>query len=183
MAERKRAKTSGTPASIREALKKATTEMLVLFVLRQKKMYTYEMMQEISHMSDGKIAFNTLYQAIYRLQSFQYIKEDGNGRLRRQPHPHLLHHHPQRGRSTWISSWRSTTPSPVQWITFCPRPTSCAASNSLFCPVPPVRPIKKMAVATSNCNSLFLSSDAFRSVVDFPVFYDIIILQFGSPSF
>lgn len=77
MAERKRAKTSGTPASIREALKKATTEMLVLFVLRQKKMYTYEMMQEISHMSDGKIAFNTLYQAIYRLQSFQYIKEDG----------------------------------------------------------------------------------------------------------
>lgn len=40
MAERKRAKTSGTPASIREALKKATTEMLVLFVLRQKKMYT-----------------------------------------------------------------------------------------------------------------------------------------------
>ncbi len=31
MAERKRAKTSGTPASIREALKKATTEMLVLF--------------------------------------------------------------------------------------------------------------------------------------------------------
>ncbi|MDO4824676.1 MAG: PadR family transcriptional regulator [Bacillota bacterium] len=65
MAERKRAKTSGTPASIREALKKATTEMLVLFVLRQKKMYTYE------------IAFNTLYQAIYRLQSFQYIKEDG----------------------------------------------------------------------------------------------------------
>lgn len=77
LAERKRAKTSGTPASIREALKKATTEMLVLFVLRQKKMYTYEMMQEISHMSDGKIAFNTLYQAIYRLQSFQYIKEDG----------------------------------------------------------------------------------------------------------
>lgn len=55
MAERKRAKTSGTPASIREALKKATTEMLVLFVLRQKKMYTYEMMQEISHMSDGKV--------------------------------------------------------------------------------------------------------------------------------
>ena len=41
MAERKRerAKTSRTPASIREALKKATTEMLVLFVLRHKSMY------------------------------------------------------------------------------------------------------------------------------------------------
>ena len=52
MAERKRerAKTSGTPASIREALKKATTEMLVLFVLRHKSMYTYEMMQEIDRM-------------------------------------------------------------------------------------------------------------------------------------
>ena len=71
MAERKRerAKTSGTPASIREALKKATTEMLVLFVLRHKSMYTYEMMQEIDRMSTGKITFNTLYQAIYRLQS------------------------------------------------------------------------------------------------------------------
>ena len=79
MAERKRerAKTSGTPASIREALKKATTEMLVLFVLRHKSMYTYEMMQEIDRMSTGKITFNTLYQAIYRLQSFQYIQEEG----------------------------------------------------------------------------------------------------------
>ena len=75
MAERKRerAKTSGTPASIREALKKATTEMLVLFVLRHKSMYTYEMMQEIDRMSTGKITFNTLY----RLQSFQYIQEEG----------------------------------------------------------------------------------------------------------
>ena len=51
MAGRKRTKTSGTPASIREALKKATTEMLVLYVLRRKSMYTYEMMQEIDRMS------------------------------------------------------------------------------------------------------------------------------------
>lgn len=79
MAERKRqrAKTSGTPASIREALKKATTEMLVLFVLQKRPMYTYEMMQEIDRMSQGRITFNTLYQAIYRLQSFTYIEEEG----------------------------------------------------------------------------------------------------------
>ena len=51
--------------------------MLVLFVLRHKSMYTYEMMQEIDRMSTGKITFNTLYQAIYRLQSFQYIQEEG----------------------------------------------------------------------------------------------------------
>ena len=77
MAGRKRTKTSGTPASIREALKKATTEMLVLYVLRRKSMYTYEMMQEIDRMSEGKITFNTLYQAIYRLQSFHYIEAEG----------------------------------------------------------------------------------------------------------
>ena len=77
MAGRKRTKTSGTPASIREALKKATTEMLVLYVLRRKSMYTYETMQEIDRMSEGKITFNTLYQAIYRLQSFHYIEEEG----------------------------------------------------------------------------------------------------------
>lgn len=68
-------KTSGTPASIREAMKKATTEMLVLFVLRQHPMYTYEMMQTLDTMSDGKITFNTLYQAIYRLKDFGYIYE------------------------------------------------------------------------------------------------------------
>ena len=66
---------SGTPASIREALKKATTEMLVLFVLRQKPMYTYEMMATIETRSEGKLTFNTLYQAIYRLRGFQYIQE------------------------------------------------------------------------------------------------------------
>ncbi len=74
MAER-RTKTSGTPASIREAMKKATTEMLVLFVLRQRPMYTYEMMQTLETMSDGKITFNTLYQAIYRLKDSGYIYE------------------------------------------------------------------------------------------------------------
>ena len=51
--------------------------MLVLYVLRRKSMYTYEMMQEIDRMSEGKITFNTLYQAIYRLQSFHYIEEEG----------------------------------------------------------------------------------------------------------
>ena len=38
-------------------------------------MYTYEMMQEIDTLSGGAITFNTLYQAIYRLQGFQYIAE------------------------------------------------------------------------------------------------------------
>ena len=48
---------SGTPLGMRDTLKKATTEMLVLFMLRQKPMYTYEMMQAIEVMSEGKITF------------------------------------------------------------------------------------------------------------------------------
>ena len=68
---------SGTPASIRDLLKKATTEMLVLFALQFKSMYTYEMMNVIERVSGGVLSFNTLYQAIYRLQEFGYIAESG----------------------------------------------------------------------------------------------------------
>lgn len=67
--------TSGVPEGIRESLKKATTEMLVLFLLKQKSMYTYEMMSTVEKLSEGRITFNTLYQAIYRLQGFSYIEE------------------------------------------------------------------------------------------------------------
>ena len=73
----KNTKRSGTPEGFRESLKKATTEMLVLFLLRRRSMYTYEMMNEIEALSQGVITFNTLYQAIYRLQSFHYIEEEG----------------------------------------------------------------------------------------------------------
>ena len=51
------------------------TELLVLLVLQKRPMYTYEMMREIETMSEGKISFNTLYQAIYRLQEFEFIVE------------------------------------------------------------------------------------------------------------
>lgn len=66
---------SGTPAGIKESLKKATTEMMVLFFLRQKPMYTYEMMREMQKLSDGVLTFNTLYIAIYRLEKFGYLAE------------------------------------------------------------------------------------------------------------
>ena len=66
---------SGTPSGMRESLKKATTEMLVLFLLRQKEMYTYEMMITIRRLSKDRITFNTLYQAMYRLQRHNYIRE------------------------------------------------------------------------------------------------------------
>lgn len=71
----KKAKKSGTPEGLREGLKKATTEMLVLFLLAQKPMYTYEMMSQIAELSGGDLTFNTLYLTIHRLQDFQYIRE------------------------------------------------------------------------------------------------------------
>lgn len=73
--EPKKKPRSGTPQSIKESLKKATTEMLVLFLLRKKPMYTYEMMQSMEQLSGGDITFNTLYLTIYRLQDFKYIQE------------------------------------------------------------------------------------------------------------
>lgn len=70
-----RERRSGTPAGMRESLKKAVAEMLVLFMVKQKPMYTYEMMQYIKRLSDGVLTFNTLYQAIYRLVNFGYVEE------------------------------------------------------------------------------------------------------------
>ena len=57
----------GTPLGMRDTLKKATTEMLVLFMLRQKPMYTYEMTRSIEQATDGKLTYNTLYLAVHRL--------------------------------------------------------------------------------------------------------------------
>ncbi|WP_294499890.1 PadR family transcriptional regulator [uncultured Gemmiger sp.] len=72
-----RAPRSGTAAGMRESIKKAVTEMMVLFLLRQKPMYTYEMSQELTRLTGGVYTFNTLYLAIYRLQEHGYITEAG----------------------------------------------------------------------------------------------------------
>lgn len=71
----KNEKTRGSPENFQVALKKATTEMMVLYLLREKSMYTYEMMTAIETRSGGDIVFNTLYLAIYRLQENGYIRE------------------------------------------------------------------------------------------------------------
>lgn len=72
-----RASRSGTAAGMRESLKKAVTEMMVLFLLRQKPMYVYEMSQELTRLTGGVYTFNTLYLAIYRLQEHGHITEAG----------------------------------------------------------------------------------------------------------
>lgn len=78
---------SGTPLGMRDTLKKATTEMLVLFMLRQKPMYTYEMTRSIEQATNGKLTYNTLYLAVRRLQENGCIYEaekrieDGRARI------------------------------------------------------------------------------------------------------
>lgn len=81
-------KTKNDPAQgMRDAMKKATTEMLVLFMLRQKPMYTYQMAQEVDRLTQGVLAYNTMYLAVYRLQEGGYIQEtekrieDGRARI------------------------------------------------------------------------------------------------------
>ena len=62
-------------SGFKNLLKRATTEMLILLVLRQRPMYTYEMMSKLEYMSGGYLSFNTLYIAIYRLRELLFIEE------------------------------------------------------------------------------------------------------------
>ena len=81
-------KSKNDPAQgMRDVMKKATTEMLVLFMLRQKPMYTYQMAQEVDRLTQGVLTYNTMYLAVYRLQEGGYIQEtekrieDGRARI------------------------------------------------------------------------------------------------------
>ena len=64
---------SGTPEGMQDMLKKATTEMLVLFMLRQRPNYIYQLTQEIERLTDKQLKFNTLYLAVYRLEANGHI--------------------------------------------------------------------------------------------------------------
>ena len=67
----------GNPVNMNTALKKATSELIVLHLLREKPMYTYEMMSAVAQRSGGVITFNTMYLSIYRLQDRGCIQEQG----------------------------------------------------------------------------------------------------------
>ena len=66
---------SNDTSAFKGFLKRATTEMLVLLVLRGKPMYTYDIMNTLERMSGGYLSFNTLYIAIYRLKELLFIEE------------------------------------------------------------------------------------------------------------
>lgn len=71
----KKEKITGNEDSFAENLQKCLGEMLVLFLLKQKPMYTYELMQEINRISNGAFTYKSLYPFIYRLKSVGCIEE------------------------------------------------------------------------------------------------------------
>lgn len=77
MQSKEKTNKSGTAISMNENFKKATVEMLLLYILKDSKKYVYEMMQEITRKSGGSFQVATLYPAIYRLTGFGYIEEAG----------------------------------------------------------------------------------------------------------
>ena len=68
---------SGTVPGLRDAFKKAVTELLVLRLLRDREMYAYEMQREMERRSGGVLTFHTLYLAIYRLKDRGFLEERG----------------------------------------------------------------------------------------------------------
>lgn len=61
--------------SVTDAVRKSAAEVLVLHLLAEREMYTYELAQIIKERSGGVLVFSTLYQAIYRLKDLGYVIE------------------------------------------------------------------------------------------------------------
>lgn len=66
---------SGSAAGLEENLKKALSEMLVLFLLREKDMYINEITATLSERSGGRLHLVFPYTIIYRMIDYKYIRE------------------------------------------------------------------------------------------------------------
>lgn len=64
-----------SPASLEENLKKALTELLVLFLLSQREYYIGELTEAIREKSGGTLNIVFPYAAIYRMSRGAYITE------------------------------------------------------------------------------------------------------------
>lgn len=62
--------------AFQQSLSRAVAEMLVLFLLRQKSLYAYEMANIIERVSDGKLDIPTLYNVIYKLKAQGLVHDD-----------------------------------------------------------------------------------------------------------
>ena len=63
------------PLLLEENLKKALTELLVLYLLSQKEYYIGELTATLHEKSNGALTIVFPYAAIYRLQQSDYITE------------------------------------------------------------------------------------------------------------
>lgn len=72
----KKIEITGNENDFSENLKKSLGEMLILFLLKQRPMYTYELAQEMEHVSAGTFTYHSLYNFIYRLKSAECIEEE-----------------------------------------------------------------------------------------------------------
>ena len=68
-------KITGNEDTFAESLQNSLGEMLILFLLKQKSMYTYEITQEISRISNNVFSYKSLYPYIYRLKNACFIDE------------------------------------------------------------------------------------------------------------
>lgn len=66
---------SGSVQGLEENLKKAVSEMLVLFLLNEREMYVGEIPEELERRSKGKFHIVFPYSVIYRMVKFEYIDE------------------------------------------------------------------------------------------------------------
>lgn len=66
---------SGSPAGMENNFKKAITELLVLYLLREREMYINEITAELSRRSGNAFQIVFPYAVIYRMQRFGYICE------------------------------------------------------------------------------------------------------------
>ncbi len=72
----KKIRITGNEDAFAESLQNCLGEMLILFMLKQKPMYTYEITQEISRISNGAFTYKSLYPYIYRLKNADCISEE-----------------------------------------------------------------------------------------------------------
>lgn len=89
---------SGSVQGLEENLKKAVSEMLVLFLLNEREMYIGEIPDELERRSDGKFHIVFPYSVIYRMVKFEYIDELKKTRGTGWQKAPVLRHHAKRQR-------------------------------------------------------------------------------------
>ena len=73
-AKRGKRKTSMSPEGLEENLKKGTTELLVLYLLREREMYINEITDLLLERSSDRLNITFPYAVVYRLLDAHYIE-------------------------------------------------------------------------------------------------------------